>query len=228
MVKKLAILLALFGAPALAGENSVTLSFTDTSGNSDTSTLALSYGYGKEISKWSFTSAGDYLYKEDDGTETANKLNIDNTLKRKITEKLGLGIFNFLYVNRFSGYDFRGGIGPGLFYNPIPELSLFAGATYTYNNYVGGGTDTYGQGELRAKYERKLFENLIFTQSLGYQVSFDNSDDYFAHSRTGFKVPFSDNLAMAVTYRIDYQNLLPAGVEYHTDRALLVGVSYKF
>jgi len=227
-MKKLIAALALLPALAWAGDNSVTLSFTQTDGNSDTTTVAVSYGYGTQYGKWSFNSTGDYLYKEDDGDETANKLNIDNTLKRQLTEKLGLGIFNFLYTDRFSGYNFRGGIGPGIFYNPIPELSLFAGATYTYNNYYGGGSDTYGQGDLRAKYEKKIFGNLLFIQALSYQVSFEDGDDYFAHSKTTFKVPFSDNLAMAVTYRIDYQNLLPEGVEYHTDKTLLVGVSYKF
>ena len=227
-MKKLIALLALLPALAWAEDNSITLSFTQTDGNSDTTTVAVSYGYGAQYGKWSFNSSGDYLYKEDDGDETANKLNIDNTLKRQLTEKLGLGIFNFLYTDKFSGYNFRGGIGPGIFYNPIPELSLFAGATYTYNNYYGGGSDTYGQGDLRAKYEKKFLENLLFIQELSYQVSFEDGDDYFAHSKTTFKVPFSDNLAMAVTYRIDYQNLLPEGVEYHTDKTLLVGVSYKF
>jgi len=213
---------------AMAADNTITLSFSQTSGNSDTTTMAASYQFGKEIAEWSFSSTGDYLYKEDDGDETANKLKIDNSLDRKLTEKIALGVINFLYIDRFSGYDFRGGIGPAVFYKPFDNLSLSVGATYTYNNYTDGSTDSYAQGEVKGNYERKLFENLLFSQSLSYQVSFEDSDDYFVHSKTSFKVPFSTNLAMSVSYLIDYQNLLPEGTEYHTDKTLLVGITYKF
>jgi len=38
----------------------------------------------------------------------------------------------------------------------------------------------------------------------------------------------NEKLSLTVSYQVDYQNLLPEGVEYHTDKLFLTGVSYNF
>ncbi|ADU96100.1 DUF481 domain-containing protein [Thermovibrio ammonificans] len=214
-------------ATAAAQENGVTLSYSETSGNSNTSTLSVSYSWEKTLGKWDFSSNGNFLYKKSSGKETANRLNAQASTGRKLNRKLSLTVNGFIYSDRFAGYDFRGGIGPGISYQVTESLLLSSSVTYTYNNYTNGSTDRYAQGEAQVKYSRR-FKNFTLSQSLNYQVSFKNSQDYFIHSESTVSVPLNSRLALNVTYLIDYQNKLPDGVEYHTDRTLLTGVTYRF
>ncbi len=229
-MKKTILFLCLFTLypKVTLGSGEFTLSFTQTSGNSDTNTLAVSYQLNRELSRWKFSSRGDYLYKEDDGEETSNKLNLEGTVGRKFKDKFFLEFYGFIFRDPFSGYDFRGGLGPGLSWRISENLTVSGSFTYTYNNYSAGESSTYSQAELKGNYLKKLTSNLLFEQSLSYQVSFKDKDDYFLHSRTTFKVPFSSNLSLNLSYRVDYQNLLPDDAEYHTDRTFLLGVSYSF
>jgi len=226
-MKRLLTVLCLFPSVALAS-GEVTVSFTQTSGNSDTDTLALSYQVERELSAWELSSKGDYLYKRDSGKETANRLNLEGVAGRKLSDRLLLELYGFAFRDPFSGYDFRGGLGPGLSWKVSKDFTLSGRLTYTYNDFTGGGSSTYSQAELKGDYTRKLTSNLTFEQSLSYQLSLKDEDDYFIHSRTTFKVPFSRELSLNISYRVDYQNLLPDDARYHTDKTFLVGVSYRF
>jgi len=227
-MKRFLLLLLVLPVHSFGAQSEVTLSFTQTSGNSDTDTLALSYQVEKDFSLWELSSDGSYLYKRDGGKETANRLNLEGTLGRKLSDSLSLELYGFVYRDPFSGYDFRGGAGPGLSWKVSRNLTLSGKLAYTYNDYTGGGSQSYSQVEFRGDYSRMLTANLSFEQSLSYQLSLKNSDDYFIHWLTSFKVPFGSGLSLNLSYRIDYQNLLPEDARYHTDRTFLVGVTYQF
>ncbi len=75
-------------------------------------------------------------------------------------------VYSFTFIDPFSGYDFRGGLGPGISWNLSKELTLSSRLTYTYNNYTGGGSSTYSQLEFEGDYSKSITENLTFEQSL--------------------------------------------------------------
>ncbi len=210
------------------GENSINISYSQTSGNSNTSTLSLSYSLEKGWGSSSLSSQGSYLYKENEGEESANRLEIDNSYERKLGDNLSAVISNFIFSDKFSGYNLRLGIGPGLKVKLFEGLSVSSTLTYVYNNYTKGTNESYYQGEVNLKFTKKLTENMNFCQLLSYQVSFKNREDYFVHSKSQFSVPLNRKLSLTVTYQVDYQNLLPDGVSHHTDRIFLTGVSYNF
>ena len=233
-MKKLLAFLLLFPFPALGGTeaNQFSVSYTETSGNTDTKTLSVSYNFEKDYSSMRFYSDGSYLYKTDGGEETANRLNLNGRLEGNVGERVLIYLSSFLYVDPFSGYDYRLGLGPGIGYQLIDgekeSLKLFSGFNYTYNNYTGGTTDSYSLWELRVEYKNELLENLLLSQKLSYQVSLEDSDDYFVHFETSFQVPVTEKIALGISYLLDYQNLLPDDAQYHTDKTFLTSVIYRF
>ncbi len=228
------ILLGLLILPciAVAADNSVTLSYSDTSGNTDTQTLSLSYDFSGNWNRWRASSTGDYLYKKSDGEETANKLSLKGRLERFITSRATIFVSSFLFSDRFSGYDYRVGIGPGVGYTLVKrdteEVRCFVGLEYTYNNYSGGVSDSYMQGELAVELTKGLSDRLKLKSRMSYQVSLKDVDDYFIRFKSTLSVPILEKIAFEMSYRVDYQNLLPEGTEHHTDKTLLLGVSYSF
>ena len=221
------ILLAFVYGKSLA-ESSVTFSFSQTSGNTRTDTLALSYQLERKVELWSFSSSGEYLYKRDSGRETANKLKVNNNVSRELGDRLKVELLNFLFRDPFSGYELRVGVGPGLSYQITDSLKLITGLTYTYNNYTKAESSSYTQLESGLTYQRKLRDNLSLSQSLSYQASLKEREDYFIHFKAELCSGITQSLSLNVSYQVDYQNLLPDGAKYHTDRTFLVGVSYKF
>ena len=223
------LLLAFLTIPITAeAGNSVNLSYSQTSGNSDTSTLSFSYSTELKQEKSLILSQGSYLYKEDNGKESANRLEINNSYERSVNRRISLVINNFIFSDRFSGYNLRLGLGPGVKVKLQENLSLTSTITYVYNNYRENSNENYYQGEVKLNYAKNFSKNLTFRQLLSYQVSFKNSDDYFLHSKSEVSVPINEKLSLTVSYQVDYQNLLPQGVNYHTDKLFLTGVSYNF
>jgi len=233
MRKLLAILLFL-SAPAVGKTetNQISVSYTDTSGNTDTKTLSISYDLEGSYRSLRFYSDGSYLYKMDSGEETANKLSLNGRVEKNFSDRVLFYLSSFLYADPFSGYDYRIGLGPGIGYQLIDgekeSLKLFSGLNYTYNNYTDGTADSYSLGELKLEYKNRILENLLFSQKFSYQISLKDGDDYFIHSETSLQVPVTEKLALGISYVLDYQNLLHDDAEYHTDKTFLTSVIYRF
>jgi putative salt-induced outer membrane protein len=233
-MRKLLAFLLLLSVPAFGetGTNQLSVSYTDTSGNTDTRTLSVSYTFEKDYQSLRLYSDGSYLYKTDSGEETANKLTLNGRIEKNLSEKILFYLSSFLYSDPFSGYDYRVGLGPGIGYQLIDRenesLKLFSGFNYTYSNYTGGTVDSYSLWEVKLEYKNRLLENLLFCQKLSYQISLENSDDYFVHTETSFQVPVTENIALGLSYVLDYQNLLPDDAEYHTDKTFLTSIIYRF
>ena len=214
------------------GNDSLSFSYTETSGNTNTKAFSVGYQVSKTVKSWELYSEGSYLYKEDNGEESANRVSIENRAEKSISKRMSFFVKNFIFSDRFSGYDFRTGIGPGIAWYPVKnkkqQLRIGTTVSYVYNNYAGDGTDSYAQSEISFDYTRQIRKNVQFEQSCNYQVSLKNSDDYFIHSETDFKVGITKTLSLEISYTVDYQNLLPEGTEYHTDKTFFTGVVYNF
>ncbi|ADY72735.1 protein of unknown function DUF481 [Desulfurobacterium thermolithotrophum DSM 11699] len=226
------IVMACFPLTALGQNNQISISYSNTAGNTNTQSLTVGYRFEKGLEGKRFYSNGSYFYKKDDGKETANKLVVDNRFELDITNRLLFFVKNFIHRDTFSGYNLRLGVGPGVGYQLLKKdnenLKLFFGADFTYNNYVDQGTENYVAGDVGLEYNRQLLENLFFTQKVSYLMSLKNSKDYFVHSETCFKVPITEKMALGVSYKINYHNLLPDGAKYHTDKMFSTSLIYSF
>jgi len=217
---------------AVGDDNKISISYSNTAGNTDAQTISISYSLEKISDTLRFYSEGSYFYKKDSGEETANKLVINNRAELSITKKVLFFVRNFVNRDVFSGYNFRIGLGPGVGYQLIKKdnesFILFFGTDFVYNDYTDGKTKSYTSGDVRLEYSKQLFRDLTFNQEVAYLFSFENNRDYFIHSETNFEVPFTENLALGVSYSVDYHNLLLGGAKYHLDRVFSTSIIFKF
>ncbi len=80
-------------------------------------------------------------------------------------------------------------------------------------------TDKYFGYLVAAVYEWQILENLKFGQELSYRGSFEDSNNYFVFSKTGFTSKLSDMFSAGLSYKIDYINIPGVGYE-DTDTTL--------
>jgi putative salt-induced outer membrane protein len=192
------------------------LSYMNSSGNSETDTLSIKSEFNKIIDEQSkFSGKLTGLYVTDSGEEIANRYYIEGQYNRKIS----LNFFTYLKANysndKFSGYNYRSNIGPGLGYSfPISNadhsLDFSLGALYSTDDIEEGDVENHASGDIALKYAWKILENLKFKQDLSYQTKLDDSENYFADSVTAFEYKLSNMISLGTSYTIHYQNNSPA------------------
>jgi len=76
---------------------------------------------------------------------------------------------------------------------------------------VAGETNKYSSYLLEGAYAWNITKSFKFIQDLSYRGSFESSDTYFVHSKTGVSSKINSMFSMGLNYKIDYTNLPPAG-----------------
>ena len=121
--------------------NETSISLVNTTGNTDTLSLA-----GKNEMKYLFSAkwlgswVAGAIYNEADGIKETERYYTDLRGEYFINDRwycYGLGSW---FQDKFSGFDHRVGVGPGLGYRllvgPAHFLSFEGGLNYTYENYT--------------------------------------------------------------------------------------------
>ncbi len=245
MIKKLlvvnsVVVLGMLGSVNAADDKSgkwqthLELSYVATSGNTDTQTFSSKAEIKKEEKINRYYIKFDGLYAKNDDKESANKWNLNGRWERTISEKM----FGFLTANyladKFSGYDYRLSIGPGLGYNFIKnekhQLKGLATLSYYYDKFSSGtkSSDKYSAGDFALNYRWQILQNLKFKFDGNYIVSFDNTDKYFVNAEAGIESKISGNISLGVSYKVAYQNKLPSSSLKHTDTTFLTSLIIDF
>ncbi|MCK9276330.1 MAG: DUF481 domain-containing protein, partial [Syntrophales bacterium] len=210
------------------------LSYTDSSGNSESQTLAGKIGIKKEEELNRYYFNGTVIKTESENEETANRWGVDGSYERT----LGDGFFGsgeaYYLKDKFSGYKYRYGFGPGVGYDFIKIDSHYLKGVlsilYSYDRYSEGleDSDQYLSGKTGIQYEWKLMENLTFKENAYYQTSLKDADLFFLYSETSLKVKVNSMISLGLRYVINYQNE-PASPEIEkTDRIFFTSVIIDF
>jgi putative salt-induced outer membrane protein len=193
--------------------NETSFALVNTTGNSDTLTVA-----GKNEMKYKFTDKwiGSWgvggLYNKSDGDKTAERYFSDLRADYTITDRwyaYGLGTW---LRDKFSGFDNRFGIGPGIGYKLLigPKHFLLGetGLNYVYEDYSDPDEDNekYLEGRLFGKYEWAFTEKTKFSQGLEYLQSFKDSSTWKLNSETALTSAITDVLALKISYSVFYNN----------------------
>jgi putative salt-induced outer membrane protein len=198
--------------------------------------------YGRE--KVEITKNNEVI-KEDQ--ETKNKWSLNARWERILTKRL-FGFLSADYIDdKFSGYDYRIGGGPGLGYDIVKtedhNLKGLISLLYYYDRfYYDSPSDSpnsnktnedYLSGKAQIDYTWQILENLTFDQIMDYLVSFEDTkgqenNKYFIDSETALKVKVNEHISLGVSYIIAYQNLPPSDIEKHTDTTLLTSLIIDF
>ena len=216
----------------LNADSSLALSYVKTTGNTD-STVFNALGKTKQsidATQW-YDAKLDAQYGKTNGNKDADKFIINANYNKTISNAL----YYFIALNykndKFSGYDYKASIGPGLGYsvlkNDMQNLDLKLGVLYAKDKLENGRSDSYALGENELNYEHKLNDTVTISQNLKYSQSLENSKNYTASSQTGIKSKMTDKLSLGLSYTIDYTNLVPNNVE-RTDKKFLTSLIVNF
>ncbi len=209
------------------------LSYVNTSGNTDTQTLAGKLQMKKKGIINRYFLNGNVLQAESEGSKTSNRISLKGRWERVFSERL-FGLLTAGYFrNKFSGYDFRVFGGPGIGYDLIKTekhklQSLISLIFYHYKLKNSDGHLTGRAGKATAKYEWEIQENLKFKETLDYLNSIKDTDRYFIDSETSIEVKINSALSLGISYIVNYQNQLPSLELEHTDTIFLTTLIIEF
>lgn len=204
------------------------LSYVQTGGNTDTRAFALKSQVDKQVELDKYVAKANAIYSKSDGEETANKYRLEGRWERTLDERSFAFVSGDYTQDKFSGYDYRSNVGPGLGYKVLNledhALDALGSAQYSSAKATETGeTEDYVSAKLAGDYRWKISGNSTFRQYADYQSSLDDSDNYFITSETSLAVKMNGNLSLGVSYKIEYQNLTPGEAE-HTDTTFMTSL----
>lgn len=206
--------------------------FTNTSGNTDTTSYALNLDlkdtWGKHLVNFMFSNQ----YAEDSGSKTINKLLTELNYNYALNDKLAFSYLLGYKNDTFSDFKYQGYTGPGLEYkilqDEVQNLSIGGSILYSQDKLMSTNSiERYSALRVSGAYQYIINENVKFTQDLSMRSSFENTDNYFAYSKTALISKLSDTFSLGLNYTIDYVNLTPTGTQ-HSDRTLSANLIVDF
>jgi putative salt-induced outer membrane protein len=206
------------------------LSFVDTGGNTETTSLsAKNILKGPLSGKLALTWSLSALLAETDDVITAEQYITEARLDYSISERFyGFGLVN-LKQDEPAGLDSRTSIGLGAGYKfltgPVHELAGEAGLNQVAEEFTDGTDNDYTSGRMFAGYAWNLSESSKFTQTVEYLADLDDSGNYQTNTETAYISTVSEVLSLKTSFDTQYDNDPPAGFK-KTDTKL--GVTLVF
>lgn len=198
-----------------------------TSGNSDTTTLALkntlTYKYSKPLKlSWKLS----FLRGESEGKVTSES--IDTLLRGDYNLSSKVFVYgNVVWSqNRLAGVRSRITVGPGLGYKvltgPKHLLNTELGLNYVEETSTDNSSVSTANGRLFAGYTYHFTEQTKAGQDVEYLYDFSNSRNYVVNAETALTTQLTDILSLKTSYVIKYDNEPPLGKE---DQDTIMGVT---
>ena len=178
------------------------------------------------------TIGGAYNWAADSGTESANNGIAYGKYDHFITEKWYAYASAAFETDRFQDLDLRSSFGGGMGYqfieNDRTQLSLEGGPTFVSEDYKNSEDLSFAAGRWALRLDHWLFQEVLqfFHYNEGL-ISFDNVDDIYIRTRTGFRLPIYRGFAITTEVDFDYDNVPAAGAQ-KTDTVYLLNLGYGF
>jgi putative salt-induced outer membrane protein len=204
------------------------LGYTNTSGNTDTTALALDFKGEQKWETFNIRLSGFAYYSEDSGTESKNQWGVEFNYDRPLTERLSLNYLANYKRDKFSGYEYRFTTGPGFSHKTIRtdnhKLTTQLNILYAEDKVEGADDKhSYTSGQAGFLYEWKIYEHLKFIEEATVRTELQETSNYIAYSKTSIQNKINSSLSMGLSYRIDYVNE-PAEGKVTTDRTFLASL----
>lgn len=213
-------------------EDEAELSYVDTSGNSEVTTLSaknkFNYQFSDKISaRWKFQA----LNSQSDGERDAESYAMELRGHYAPTERY----YNYLSANwlkdRFADIDYRYTFGAGSGYKFLTGPKHFflseAGLTYTLEKLINDSDTEYLGGRLYAEYEYQISADTKFSQNLEAFLDFEEMQNYMLNSETALITAINSVFSFKTSYVIKYDNV-PAENSEDTDTILAASLVANF
>ncbi|MBN2016886.1 MAG: DUF481 domain-containing protein [Candidatus Cloacimonetes bacterium] len=209
--------------------NTTELSFVNTTGNTEVTTLSakdkLSYKFSPKIETILNLAA---LYGKSDGVKNSENYSAKLKISYLISERFYTSLIAGWSKDEFAGVDSKIWIGPALGYKiltgPKHTLDFEAGAEYVDEKFVDDTKNGYFNGRAFTEYKFIFSEKSNLSQSLEFNYDFENSDNYDMTSVTAITTALSDMLSLKASYNINYVNAPVPATLKKTDTALSVSL----
>ena len=209
------LILLVLGSDVFAQEkkwsNAGELSFIDTGGNSNVTTLSV-----KNLVKHRFSEKVEgswkigVLYGKSDNVTNSESYLTELRADYLFTNQLYAALIAGWLKNTFAGIDARYYVGPSVGYKflmgPKHFLKSEASLNYTKEEYTDNTSGEYLSGKVFALYEYSFSDKNKFSQSVEYIYDFSNADNYNINSITAIISALSDNLSLKSSYEVKYDN----------------------
>jgi len=217
------------------------LGYMKTDGNTNTETFSLDGKIKKEWGNNSLALVFDAQYGNADDALgnnelTKNKYFAELQYAYKFTGSLSATVVAGYKDDKFSTYNYQSYVGPGVKYKAYKsakqELNAEASLLYAYDELQDqypseDFTNGYGSYKAKVTYGLQIVDNLKFDQELSYRASMDDSENYFAYSKSELSSKISDVFSAGISYKIDYTNLVADGIEQR-DNTLAAFISLDY
>lgn len=202
------------------------LGFVSTDGNSNTKTVNAKLDIKKSWGGWADNVKIDAMNSKQDGVRSAEKYSTYNKLQYSYNEH-DYAFWDIDYQkDRFSGFEYQAGTSFGygrkLLKNDTYNWDVEIGPGYRVSELENGDKQEDAVIKVATHYEWKISESAKFNQLLSHEEGEDNS---ITLSESGLTTQINGKLAMKVSYKVKYQDVVPAGFE-RTDTETAVTLVY--
>jgi putative salt-induced outer membrane protein len=228
------------------------LGYIETNGNTKTKTFNLDANAKKAWGRHEGKILFDGQYASDSGVETKNKFLTELNYGYAFDERLSFDYLVGYKSDKFSSFDYQFYTGPGLKYKVIVSekhnLSVEGSILYALDQYadikytaagieipypnpnhlavatvVNGKKNDYASYRVKGVYDYLFTKDTKFTQELTMRGSFEDSQNYFAYSKSALSSKLSDIFSAGISYKADYTHK-PAPGKKKTDTTLTLNL----
>lgn len=211
----LVLVLSLCAAPLHAEDktvkNEAELSYVDTSGNTETTTLkaknTLTWAATEKLNVLWLISA---LYGESDDVRNAEQYATELRADYLLTEHFYSSLLAGWLQDKFAGIENKYYVGPACGYiflnGPKHFFKSEVGVNYVDEEYIDDTTEDFFQGNALAQYEYAFTEKNKFTQTVKYAVDLEDGEEYQANSETALVCSLTDMVSLKTAYEVKYVN----------------------
>lgn len=192
-------------------KNEAELSYIDTSGNTETTTLkarnTLTWNAAENFKVLWLVSA---LYGESDDVKNAEQYATELRADYLFTERFYSSLIAGWLQDEFAGIEDKYYVGPACGYiflnGPHHFLKTEAGVRYVDENYIDDTSEDFFQGNALGKYEYAFSEKNKFSQTVGYSIDLEDKDAYQIDSVTAIVCSLTDTVSLKTAYEVKYVN----------------------
>jgi len=172
-------------------------------GNTDTDDFHFDGEFIARTEKHRWTFDGELDKEKSSGDTTAESWEATGIYDYFLTEKWFLFFKTLFEHDKFADLDLRTyvGAGPGyqFFESKDLNLSVSAGPTYVYEDFIEAGDDDFYAIHWLVRYDQYFFEKFVqlFHRQKGY-ISLEDSENWIVETRQGLRFPIYKGFAAIV------------------------------
>ena len=216
--------------PRYPWENSLSLGFTLTEGNSDTLLTTAAFKTRKKTPANEFMFGVDGAYGESDSVKNNESLH-------------GISQYNHLFNERLYGYlnaeglhdgiadlQYRFTVGPGAGYYFLKETNTTLAGEFgpsLITQRLGGEDTTYASLRLAERYEHKLGDNARIWEKAEILPQVNKLQNFLVNAEIGAEASLTKTLSLRATVVDNFVNQ-PAADRRKNDVKIISGLVYRF